>query len=195
MFLAIYIYFTSGKNIETVWCLLLGDNYWGSCASKENFLTQSESSCGNEASPPAHHWTYGPGRGNESSSSETASYRELKAVKTQTDRKQAKDNTCCYFKLCLTQWKWYKNVVYSSYLTVKVKAELWNCCSIFATVNVFHLTAPEVLAQLRALTTITEATETPWSVQTLLCTHTCLTLIHIWELMEQVDKIKEKERW
>lgn len=35
---------------------------------------------------------------------------------------------------------------------------------VFAGVCVIHLTAPEVLAQLPALTTIAEATETPGSV-------------------------------
>lgn len=47
---------------------------------------------------------------------------------------------------------------------------------------VFHLTAPQVLAQLHALTTITETTETPRSVKTLSCADTCLTLIHIWQM-------------
>lgn len=35
---------------------------------------------------------------------------------------------------------------------------------VFGRVCVIHLTAPEVLAQLHALTTIAEATETPRSV-------------------------------
>lgn len=48
-----------------------------------DFLTRFESSCGSAASPPAHRWTCGPGRGNASSSSEMAIHRELKAVKTQ----------------------------------------------------------------------------------------------------------------
>ena len=58
----------------------------------------------------------------------------------------------------------------------KLKSEMAAQCT---TVSVFHLTAPEVLAQLHALSTITEASETPGSVQTLLCTHTCQALIHI----------------
>lgn len=104
----------------------------------------------------------------------------------------------CKCKCDFTHPEWFlqlKNVSYCSFLTTKSKAKLWYCWLIFGTVHVFHLTAPEVLAQLHALTTITEATETPWSVQTLLCTHTRLTLIHIWQVTEQVEEIKEKQRW
>ena len=44
---------------------------------------------------------------------------------------------------------------------------------------VFHLAAAEVLAELPALTTVTEAAETTGSVETLLYAHTLQTLIHV----------------
>lgn len=53
---------------------------------------------------------------------------------------------------------------YSSHLSPKVKAEVLNYWLMFDRVHVFHLTAPEVLAQLHSLTAIAEATETPRSV-------------------------------
>lgn len=67
-----------------------------------------------------------------------------------------------------------EKVVCGSYFVVKCET-----CGWYTRVDVFHLTAPEVLAQLHALTPIAEAMETPRSVQTLLCTHTCQALIHI----------------
>lgn len=76
--------------------------------------------------------------------------------------------------------------------TKSVRPKFQSC---FCTrVCVFHLTAPEVLAQLHALATIAEATETPGSVQTLLCTHTCLTLIHVWRVVEPVEGAEVIER-
>lgn len=61
------------------------------------FLTQFEFSCENAALPPAHHWTCGPGRGNESSSSEMVKYRELKAANIQTEKK-TRNKKCNNFK-------------------------------------------------------------------------------------------------